>query len=208
MTSPRFGTTGTTKNKMNRRIGIFGGTFNPIHKAHVEIALAFSERLSLDLLYIIPNNIPPMKESHGVSGLQRLEMLKLAFSGFDNIVVSDIEIKRGGMSYTRDTVAELKEKHCGCDLFLLIGDDWIDNFDKWRDYRYILDNAHLVIASRSGKDISNPLERLKSISEKEIFLLENERIELSSSGFRSLPKKELLPNGVYEYIQKRGLYGV
>jgi nicotinate-nucleotide adenylyltransferase len=193
---------------MNRRIGIFGGTFNPVHAAHYEIALQFVERFSLDLLYVVPNNIPPMKESHGVSGKERLEMLEIAFSGQDKIVISDTEIKRGGMSYTRDTVAELKEKHNGCELFLLIGDDWIDNFDRWRDYKYILDNTHLVVAYRGEKDISQSVARLNSVSGKEIRLLENERIDLSSTNFRNEPKKELLPDGVYDYIRKRGLYGI
>lgn len=193
---------------MVRRIGIFGGTFNPIHKAHFDIAIRFIDRLSLDLLYIIPNNIPPMKQSHGVSGKERLEMLEIAFSGQDKIIVSDTEIKRGGMSYTRDTVAELKEKHQNCELFLLIGDDWIDNFDKWRDHRFILENAHLVVAYRSGRDISEAVKRLGSDSCKEIILLENELIDLSSTNLRREPKKESLPSGVYEYIQKRGLYGI
>jgi cytidyltransferase-like protein len=65
---------------MGRRIGIFGGTFNPIHRAHYDIALEFIDKFSLDLLYVIPNNVPPMKESHGVSGNERLEMLEIAFS--------------------------------------------------------------------------------------------------------------------------------
>ena len=193
---------------MGRRIGIFGGTFNPIHRAHFDIALEFIDKLSLDLLYVIPNNIPPLKESHGVSGNERLEMLEIAFSGQNKIVVSDTEIKRGGMSYTRDTVAELKEKHKDDELFLLIGDDWIDNFDKWKDYKFILDNAHLVIAYRGEKDISQSVERLKDISENGVFLLENRRNGISSTNFRNEPKRELLPDGVYDYIQKRGLYGV
>ena len=193
---------------MDRRIGIFGGTFNPIHRAHFDVALEFIDKLSLDLLYVIPNNIPPLKESHGVSGDERLEMLEIAFSGQNKIVVSDTEIKRGGMSYTRDTVAELKEKHKDDELFLLIGDDWIDNFDKWRDYKFILDNAHLVIAYRGERDISQSVGRLKDISENGVYLLENIRNEISSTNFRNEPKKELLPDGVYDYIQKRGLYGV
>ena len=193
---------------MGRRIGIFGGTFNPVHKAHFEIALEFIEKFSLDLLYVIPNNIPPLKGSHGVSGRERLEMLEIAFSGQDKIVISDTEINRGGMSYTRDTVAELKEKHKDDELFLLIGDDWIDNFDKWRDYKFILDNSNLVVAYRSERDISQAVTHLKSLSEKDIFLLENERIDLSSTNFRNKPEQNLLPDGVYDYIKKRGLYGI
>lgn len=202
MTLPRFGITGMTRN----RIGIFGGTFNPVHIAHVAVAAEFIEKFSLDLLYIIPNNIPPMKEAHGVSGKDRLEMLNIAFSGNDKICVSDIELCRSGMSYTRDTVAELREMHPESELLLLTGDDWIDDFDKWKDYRFILDNASLVVAYRGKKDISDALDRLEGLSGKRPMLLNNDRIVLSSTGLRKDIKKEKLPEGVYEYIQKRGLY--
>lgn len=190
------------------KIGVFGGTFNPVHRAHVEIAERFSKNFSLDLLYIIPNNIPPLKESHGVSGEDRINMLKIAFNGNDNIVISDIELKRSGTSYTCDTVKELKEMHNGCELFFLMGDDWIDRFDKWKNYRYILDNVNLVIANRGEKDITEALDKLESACGKRPSLLGNERISLSSSEFRSDPEKSDLPDGVFEYIKKRGLYGI
>lgn len=192
--------------KRANKVGIFGGTFNPVHKAHVAVALKFIEKIGLDLLYIIPNNIPPMKESHGVSGRDRLEMLNIAFSGYDKIKVSDIELMREGMSYTRDTVAVLKETHPQSELYLLTGDDWIEAFDKWKDYRFILDNATLVVAYREKKNITDAVNRLNSLSGKQIILLGNERTPLSSTELRESLREELLPEGVYEYIQKRGLY--
>ncbi len=191
-----------TKNK----IGIFGGTFNPIHQAHVRIANEFISKFSLDMLYVIPNNIPPMKDSHGVSGKERFEMLEIAFSGNDKVNISDIELVRDGMSYTCDTVAELKKIHPDSELFLLLGDDWIDRFDKWKNYKYILDNATLVVAYRGVKDITEALDRLEQVSNKRPMLLENRRLELSSTEFREEQKAELLPEKVYEYIRKRGLY--
>ena len=191
---------------MARRIGIFGGTFNPVHIAHVAVAREFLSAFSLDLLYVIPNNIPPMKESHGVSGQERLEMLEIAFSGVDRVHISDTEIRRGGMSYTRDTVLEIKTLHPDSELFLLMGDDWIDRFDKWRDYRIILDNATLVVAYRGEGDIITHLDRIEALSGHRPLLLENERIELSSSLLRADVQRDMLPDGVYEYIQKRGLY--
>jgi len=191
-----------TKNK----IGIFGGTFNPIHRAHVMIANEFVSKFSLDLLYVIPNNIPPMKEAHGVSEKERLEMLEIAFSGNDKAKISDIELVRGGMSYTCDTVAELKSMHQGSELFLLLGDDWIDRLDRWKNYKYILDNVTLVVAYRGLKDLTDDLDRLEKVSNKRPLLLENKRLMLSSTDFREQQKAELLPDGVYEYITKRGLY--
>lgn len=189
-------------------MGIFGGTFNPVHKAHVAVAEEFIEKMGLDLLYVIPNNIPPMKDNESVSGRDRLEMLKIAFSGNDKIVVSDMELNRSGTSYTCDTVTEIKNNHPEGNLFLLTGDDWIDNFDKWKNYRFILDNATLVVANRSGKDITFALRRLASLSGNRPLALGNPEMPLSSTEFRAGLDKEMLPDGVYEYIKHRGLYGI
>ncbi len=191
-----------TKNK----IGIFGGTFNPIHKAHVAIALEFIEKFGLDLLYVIPNNIPPLKNSHGVSGRDRIKMLEIAFADEKRAIISDTELKRGGMSYTSDTVDEIKALHPNDELFLLLGDDWIDRFDMWKDYKKILEKTTLVVAYRAKRDISEPLERLYRLSGKRALLLNNEKEELSSTDFRNCRDKNLLPKGVFEYIEERGLY--
>ncbi len=203
MTLPTFGTTGMTANN----IGIFGGTFNPVHKGHVAIAEEFIEKFSLDLLYVIPNRIPPLKDFESVSGEDRTEMLKIAFSGNNKTVISDIELKREGMSYTCDTVAELKSIHPESRFFLLTGDDWIDSFDKWKNFEYLLENVELVIAYRGEKDITASLDKLENLSGKRPKLLGNSRIKLSSTQFRTDMKPELLPEGVFEYIEKRGLYG-
>lgn len=190
------------------KIGIFGGTFNPVHKAHVAIAEEFIEKLSLDTLYVIPNNIPPMKHMESVSGEDRIRMLEIAFSGNNKVIVSDMELNRPGTSYTRDTIAELRRAHPKDELFLLTGDDWIESFHKWKDYRFILDNASLVVANRSGKDITEAAKRLEELSGKPPILLGNEITELSSTQFRQQHNKEALPEGVYEYIKKRGFYGI
>ncbi len=202
-TLQKFGTTGMT---VNKKIGIFGGTFNPVHKAHLAVAECFIENFGLDILYVIPNRIPPLKNMGNVSGEDRIEMLKIAFSGNQRVVISDMELKREGVSYTRDTISALREIHPNDKLFLLTGDDWIDSFDKWKDYNYILENATLVVATRSGEDITASLNRLESLSGHRPMLLGNGRIPLSSTEFRNNPEESLLPQGVYEYIKKRGLY--
>lgn len=201
----RFGTTGMTANN-TKRIGIFGGTFNPVHRAHLAVAECFIENLELDILYVIPNSIPPLKNKGNVSGEDRIEMLRIAFSGNEKIIISDMELKREGVSYTRDTIAALREIHPWDELFLLTGDDWIDSFDKWKDYNFILENATLVVATRSGEDITSALDRLEALSGHRPRLLGNSKIPLSSTEFRNDPNGALLPEGVYEYIQKRGLY--
>ena len=204
MTCKKYGTTGMKKNK----IGIFGGTFNPVHKAHVAMAEEFIRKTELDILYIIPNRIPPLKEKGAVSGEDRKAMLEIAFSGKDKIRISDMELNREGTSYTRDTVAELRKIHPEDELFLLTGDDWIGSFHKWKDYQFILDNATLVVAFRSGRDITEDVENLEKLSGKRPELLGNELISVSSTEIREGLKEELIPQGVYEYIKKRGLYGI
>ena len=191
---------------MKNRIGIFGGTFNPVHKGHVAVALDFIKEISLDILYVIPNNIPPMKESHGVSGEDRLRMLKIAFEGIEGTIVSDIELKREGMSYTCDTVKAIKAFHPTDELFLLTGDDWIDRFFQWKNYEYILENASLVVAHREKSDITDSVDSLRKSSPNQVLILENDKIEVSSTDFRSSLDANLLPDGVYEYIKERGLY--
>ena len=170
-----------TRNK----IGFFGGTFNPVHVAHVDIANEFIEKFSLDLLYVIPNNIPPLKESHGVSGQERMAMLKLAFSGNDKVTISDIELKRDGMSYTCDTVNELKSLHPDSEIYMLMGDDWVDRFDRWKNYTYILENVNLVVAYRGQTDLTEFLDKTEYVSGKRPSLLKNERMEVSSTEVRS-----------------------
>ncbi len=191
-----------TRNK----VGFFGGTFNPVHRAHVDIANEFIEKFSLDLLYIIPNNIPPLKKSHGVSGKDRAEMLKLAFSGNTKVIVSDIELKRNGMSYTCDTVDELKALHPESELYMLLGDDWADRFDKWKNYRYILQSVKLVIAYRGLCDLTDFLNRTERESGVRPLLLENKIRAVSSTEARDTLDKTILPEKVYDYIIERGLY--
>lgn len=193
---------------MKNRIGIFGGTFNPVHNGHVAIAEDFIKKFSLDILYIIPNNVSPLKAESNVSGEDRLEMLKIAFKGITKAVISDIELKRQGPSYTWVTVYELRVRHPESELFLLTGDDWVGSFDKWKDFLFILNNAHLVVATRSGKDITAELDRLESLSGKRPRLLKNKKKEVSSTEFRADGDGSNLPKGVFEYIKEQGLYGI
>ncbi|MBE6588907.1 MAG: nicotinate (nicotinamide) nucleotide adenylyltransferase [Ruminococcaceae bacterium] len=114
------------------RIGIYGGTFSPPHKGHVAAARAFMEQMWLDFLYVIPNALPPHKEMEfSVSSEHRLEMTRLAFAGMDGVYVSDMEIRRGGKSYTVDTLRELSGEDRR--LFLLCGTDMMLSLDEWRE---------------------------------------------------------------------------
>lgn len=116
-----------------RRVGIYGGTFAPIHNGHVEAAKAFMEQMKLDYLFVIPAFIPPHKQiDESDSPVHRFRMCELAFEGIDGVIISDIEIRRGGKSYTYDTLRELEAPDTR--LFLLCGTDMVLSFDTW--YRF------------------------------------------------------------------------
>jgi nicotinate-nucleotide adenylyltransferase len=118
------------------RVGIYGGTFAPIHNGHITAAKAFLEQMKLDKLIIIPALIPPHKSiDTSDNPHHRFRMCELAFEGMANIQVSDIELKRIGPSYTVDTLRQLTAE--GRKLFLLCGTDMMLTFDKWREFKEI-----------------------------------------------------------------------
>ena len=114
------------------RIGIYGGTFAPVHKGHVAAAEAFFRQMELDLLYVIPAGIPPHKQIDASDDpIHRLRMCELAFDGMKNVIVSDMEIRREGKSFTVDTLRALSAEDRR--LFLLMGTDMMLTLDSWRE---------------------------------------------------------------------------
>ena len=114
------------------RIGIYGGTFSPVHNGHVAAARAFMAQMWLDILYVIPTGLTPHKEMQGnATAADRLEMLRLAFDDMEGVVVSDMEVRRAGKSYTVDTLRALSRPEDR--LFLLCGTDMMLTLDSWRE---------------------------------------------------------------------------
>ncbi len=139
------------------RIGIFGGTFNPPHNGHKNLALQMKEAAKLDKIIIIPSFIPPHKEGKQLaSENHRLKMCELIFCE-EFFFISDIEIKRQGKSYTYDTLCQLKEQYPEDELFLIMGSDMLLSFDRWYRYEDILSMATLAVATRID---SEPHEKL------------------------------------------------
>lgn len=195
------------------RLGIYGGTFSPPHIGHVEAAEAFYRELKLDKLLIIPTFIPPHKVSKDDAGAEdRLNMCKLAFSHIPNTEVSDIEIKRGGKSYTYLTLEELSRE--GVELYFLCGTDMILTFDQWKRYEYIFALASICYARREN-DRENDLKIEEKIRQYEklgakIIKVDHNVTEISSSDIRaslSDGKAAFLNKSVIEYINLFGLYG-
>lgn len=201
---------------MGERIGLFGGTFSPPHIGHMQAACAAREQLALDRLLLIPALMPPHKELSGDTPPpeMRLEMLRLASQNMPFAEVSDIEIKRGGKSFTADTVAELKKAYPDAQLFLLMGGDMFLTLEEWYRFEAIVGNTVLAPFARS----ENEGERLKSYTSElidkygaEVKLVKNEAIEISSTEIRELLEQRkglnFLGDAVYSYIIKNRLYG-
>lgn len=196
-------------------IGIFGGTFNPVHSGHILLAQYCKQELNLDKVSIVPAFTPPHKESSQlVSCEHRLNMCKLAFDRFDGYEVSDIEILRQGRSYTYQTIIELKSIYPNDDLFLIVGADMFLTLDKWKNPEVIFKNASLVAVPRNGKDkeeLSNYYENVLRRLGAKAKILTNPVMQISSTYIRENVynddfNKESLPRTVYEYIVDNNLY--
>lgn len=129
-------------------VGIFGGTFAPIHNGHLRLAIELRERLGLDRVNLIPSGEPPHRETPRISAQRRFDWVRLACEGEPGLVADDREVRRGGRSYTYDTLVDLRAEMPDAALVLLLGDDAANQFHTWHRWREIPDLAHLVFAER------------------------------------------------------------
>ena len=197
-----------------KSIGIFGGTFNPPHIAHVAAAEAFSRCIDPDMLMIIPDFIPPHKAFAGtVTPTQRLDMCKLAFSHIKNVEVSDMEIARGGKSYTANTLTELSAD--GRELYFLCGTDMFLTLDSWYSPQTIFNLATICYVRREAdKALDEEIKRCTALYEKKygarIIPVDMSTVELSSTEVRAAlsaqGRTDAIPTSVMEYIEREGLY--
>jgi nicotinate-nucleotide adenylyltransferase len=188
------------------KIGILGGTFNPVHMGHLILAQECWSQLTLDKVLFIPAYIPPHKEVESdVSASDRLNMLRLALEGDDRFEISTYEIDKEGTSYSIDTIKYLKTNCDGdCELFFLTGADSAESLSMWKDVADILEETTFVIASRPGWEENSSYEK----KVKRIII---PSIEVSSSGIRQRIKSRepidyLVPSSVVKYIRNKGLY--
>ena len=197
------------------RIGIYGGTFSPPHNGHLKAAQAFMEQMWLDILYVIPTAVPPHKEMDApISANDRLEMTRLAFSGMEGVYVSDLEIRRGGRSYTVDTLRELSGEDRR--LFLLCGTDMMLTLDQWRSPDEIFRLCYPVYIRRDN-DRSLDSVIVQKIADynqkfgKVVRRIVTDPLELSSNMVRSALKEgrdisQMVPRAVDTYIKDNHLY--
>ena len=197
------------------RIGIYGGAFAPIHIGHVEAAKAFMAQMWLDVLFVIPTGTSPHKQmSAGAADADRLEMCRRAFAGVEGVIVSDLEIRRQGKSYTVDTLRELTAEDRR--LFLLCGTDMILTLDTWKDPDEIFRLSYPVYIRRESDEALDEklIEKVTGYRNKygkNVVRINAPAIEVSSSAVREkLLRGEsvegLVPPSVAEYIKEKGLY--
>ena len=198
------------------KIGIYGGTFNPIHNGHIHVLSEFQSRLELDKLLIIPTYKPPHKRGGQLASAgQRLEMCRLAVESFDDAMeVSDIEVKRKGKSYTIDTLCELELKYPGAKLIMLMGEDMFTTLNSWYKAKEIFEKAEICVAPRSSEGLSR-LEELRErfITEykADICFADIPYLNVSSTQIRQRIQagegiKDLVPLQVEEYIMENKIY--
>ena len=199
------------------RIGIYGGSFNPPHIGHIRAAKCALETLKLSKLLLIPAGIAPHKvlPKGSASALQRMEMVRLAVAEEEGIETSDIEIVREGISYTYETVAQLRSIYPQAELVLLMGTDMFLSFLSWKRPQDILDQVTLGVFYRGEREEISAIEDQKGQLEKmgaRVVLVKNPVTAISSTQLRRLLRfrcaQPFLPAGVDAYIQEKGLYGV
>jgi nicotinate-nucleotide adenylyltransferase len=141
-------------------IGIFGGTFDPVHYGHIKPALSVKQALHLTQLRFIPNRIPPHRETPWLSTDQRLALLKTALHGYDDVVVDERELDRDGQSYMVDTLKSLHDDFPSETLCLIIGMDAFIGINEWHQWRSLFDLCHLVVTARPGFDQASIAEQM------------------------------------------------
>jgi nicotinate-nucleotide adenylyltransferase len=209
-------------------IGIFGGTFDPVHIGHLRVAEEIRESFFLDRVYFVPAYIPPHKQDKQISGIdQRVEMLRIAIRNNPFLSLSEMEVRRGGVSYSIETVEAFEKRHDN--VFFIIGLDAFLEIHTWRRYMDLFSSTSFIIMLRpldrtvSGfdilpEDVRSGVTRiddstLQHDSGKRIYLHRVTQLDISSTKIRDALKndksiKYLVPDRVERFINKRGLYRI
>ena len=198
-----------------KRIGIFGGTFDPIHYGHLTIGQLALETCQLDELYFVPAGNPPHKDVSDVTDpFHRYQMVMMALAPHSQFHICDYEMKKNSPSYTLHLLTHFREQFPEADLYLVMGADSFRELELWYQYKNLFSLAHLVVMNREGSDIitlGKKAHRYQHDFQAVITLITGIRLDVSSSMVRrrvleNLSIKHLLPEGVAHYIQKEQLY--
>lgn len=196
---------------MSYKIGILGGTFDPVHLGHLTLAEAATQALSLDDIQLIPCKTPVHKQQACASSTDRVAMLSLALENQPNCHINTVEIDRDTPSYTTDTLNTLQQENPASALFFILGSDALQTFDTWHEWKTILQQVTLMVAARPGVEIQIP-PLLQPFHEK-IITISADCPDISSTQVKQrLTLKQnvndFLPEKVLNYIHQHHLYGV
>jgi len=199
------------------RLGIFGGSFDPVHYGHLLLAECAREQLALDQVWLVPAAVSPFKIGRQPAPAKdRLEMLELALAGSEHLRASPLELDRGGISYTVDTLAEITRQQPAAKLFLLMGADSLRDFPNWREPARICELATPAVVRRGGAAdpdfgglaaivSSQRLEQIRS-SQVQMPLIELSSTDLRSRAAAGHSLRYRTPRAVEKYIETHGLY--
>jgi nicotinate-nucleotide adenylyltransferase len=192
--------------KTMKRIGIFGGTFDPPHKGHIAIAEKAMKQLSLDKIYFVPAYLPPHKLQHySMTAKHRLTMVKLAIEGHKGFKVSAIELQRRGISYTYYTLKAFRSRFPNAALILIIGADNLEQFQSWKSPKAILQLATLAVYKRKGFNQSLKNHNIVFQPIKGQFL-QVSSTEIRNRLMKGLTVSKLILKPIERYIKKHSLY--
>ncbi len=210
---------------MTRKIiGIFGGTFDPIHQGHLACARYVLTHCQLDSIRLMPCHLPPHRATPGVSSQQRAKMVELAIASEPNMQLEPLELNRQTPSYTVDSLLALKQQNPAASLAFIIGMDSLQYFTKWHNWQHILQLAHLIVCRRPGyasdegdapillNQYAGNLQQLQQQPAGVILLLDNPDFMQSATFIRQQLATHphihtMLPPAVLQYIQQQRLYG-
>lgn len=195
-------------------LGILGGTFDPVHMGHLHMAEAVYERMQLEQIMFIPAYVAPHKVGLDFAPAEeRFRMTQLAVEPYSQFIVSDIELRRSGVSYTIDTVRELSKIYADRELYFIIGADSVVQLHTWNNIYDLLELATFVAAGRPGYEgvMEQVVATLGAEAAKRIVLLDTPEYDISSTDIRTRIRSGqslagLVPSAVEEYIRSHGLY--
>ncbi|MFO0917359.1 MAG: nicotinate-nucleotide adenylyltransferase [Planctomycetaceae bacterium] len=197
-----------------KRIGIYGGTFDPIHIGHLVLAEQCREQCRLDEVWFVPAGAPPHKTAAEISpGRQRMEMLELATAGHERFRIKTLELDRPGLSFTVETLQTIRDQESQAELFLLLGADSLRDLPGWREPERILQLARVVAVNRGGAtlDLTAVIQVLGEQSRERVIPAVMPGIEIASREIRERVRagktiRYLVPRAVEVYIAQQGLY--
>lgn len=193
------------------RIGILGGSFDPIHNGHLNMALKSYEQYHLDEIWLIPNGNAPHKDSDKMADAShRLAMCQLVAKEYPFIKTCDIEIVSEEYSYTYITVTKLREMYPEHEFYFIMGADSLDYFDKWRKPEIIASVCKILVINRdefSEEDMEVKIQRINALFPADIQIVHCPKVDISSTELRQEMDEKEVPFAVFAYICEHGLYG-